>query len=249
MAPCSETTTGKVVYKNRDWQLYQPDEPVDDTIGNLPATGSDVVYGPSDVVYGSSDVVWMATASDAVCPSGWELTFDAADMATRVLVGRPSEPPHIFDDLTAQTLYGVETFTRTDLICAVPADLDVLGARMLAVLSAGFLPNVAAVTIDAATSTAARDLAATVDPTKPSRYRGYLREGGRVVFDRQFLAVGVSHRIDPESWTVRIALDDAGPFAITGNRWDDAAWSSGTWAEPATALIAEARELVGALNG
>ena len=111
------------------------------------------------------------------------------------------------------------------------------------------MPNVAAVTIDAATSVAARDLAATVDPTIPSRYRGYLREGGRVVFDRQFFAVGVSHRIDPEGWTCRIALDDAGPFATVGNRWDDAAWDTGLWAEAVTTLLTEARTLRAELIG
>ena len=53
-----------------------------------------------------------------------------------------------------------------------------------------------------------------------------------MVFDRQFFATGVSHRIDPETWTVRIALDDAGPFAAVGDRWDDAAWDTAIWAEP-----------------
>ena len=196
-------------------------------------------------------MVWTSGDPAGVCPSGWEMSFEAADMATRVLVGRSSEPPHVFDDTDAQILYGIETFTRTDLICANPGDVDVLGARYLTVLSADFMPNIAAVTIDAGTSIEARNLAATVDPTKPSRFRGYLREGGRVVFDRQFFAVGVSHRIDPESWTVRIALDDAGPFAVTGDRWDGAAWGTGTWAAPPVMveLIAEARQLIGAING
>ena len=124
----------------------------------------------------------MSTAGDAVCPSGWEMSFEAADMATRVLVGRPSEPPHVFDDVDGQILYGVETFTRTDLICAVPADLDIIGARLLRVLSADFMPNVAAVTIDAATSTAARDLAATRRPDETEPIPGVPRAGrpGRV---------------------------------------------------------------------
>ena len=134
----------------------------------------------------------MAGDGEGVCPSGWEMTFESSDMATRVLIGRPSEAPHVFDDVDAQLLYGVETFTRTDLIPTDLADLDVLGARWLRVLSADFMPRVAAVTIDAATTVAARDLAATVDPTVPSRYRGYLRQGTRVVFDRQFFATGVS---------------------------------------------------------
>ena len=234
---------GRLVYRGRDWQTYEPDVPVDGIIGNPVPTGSDIVDGPDDVVFFGDQLVWMASTGDAVCPSGWEMSFEAADMATRVLVGRPQEPPHVFDDVEAQVLYGLETFTRTDLICNVPADLDVIGARYLRVLSADFMPNVAAVTIDAATSIGARDLAATVDPTLPSRYRGMLREGARTVFDRQFFATGVSHRIDPETWTVRIALDDAGPFAVTGNRWNDAAWSTGTWADPPAA------ELVGATHG
>ena len=236
---------GRVAFRSRDWQTYEPDVPVDATIGNLAATGADVVYGASDVVYGASDVIWQAT-SEGVCPSGWEMSFEAADMATRVLAGRPNEPPHVFDDVTAQVLYGLETFTRTDLICNNPADLDIIGARYLRVLSADFMPNVAAVTIDAATSVEARDLAATVDPTVPSRYRGVLREGTRTVFDRQFFATGVSHRIDPDTWTVRISLDDAGPFATVGNRWDDAAWGTGLWAAP---VAKPAPELVGAAHG
>ena len=239
---------GRIVYKGRDWQTYEPDQPVDAVIGNPAGTGSDVVYGADDVVYGEQDVVWMVTADAAVCPSGWEMSFEASDMATRVLVGRPSEAPHVFDDPTAQTLYGLETFSRTDLIPAVPAELDVIGARYLRVLSADFMPNVAAVTIDAATSLEARNLAATVDPTLPSRYRGVLVEGTRTVFDRQFFAVGVAHRIDPETWTVRVALDDAGPFAVVGNRWDDAAWSTGIWAEP-PARVTPLPALIGATNG
>ena len=240
---------GRVAFRGRDWQTYEPGDPPDGTIGNVPSTGIDIVYGASDVVYGASDVVWTSDDNDAVCPSGWEMSFEADDMATRVLLGRPSETPHQFDDAENQILYGVETFSRTDLIPANPADLDLLGTRILRVLSASFMPNVAAVTIDAATSIEARDLCATVDPTLPSRYRGYLREGSRVVFDRQFFAVGVSHRIDPEGWTCRIALDDAGPFATVGNRWDDAAWDTGLWAEAVTTLIGEARELIGALDG
>ena len=51
-------------------------------------------------------------------------------MATRVLIGRPSEPPHVFDDTDAQILYGVETFTRTDLISTDLADLDVVGGPL-----------------------------------------------------------------------------------------------------------------------
>ena len=233
----------RVVYRPRDWQTYEPGTPVDGTIGNLPATGDDVVYGADDVVYGADDVVWMVTAADAVCPSGWEMSFESSDMATRVLTGRPSEEPHIFNDPANQLLYGVETFSRTDLIPAVPGELDILGNRMLRVLSANFMPTVSAVTIDAGTTVEARDLCATVDPTVPSRYRGFLEQDGRIVFDRQFFAVGVSHRLDPESWTCRIALDDAGPFATVGNRWDDAAWDSGLWAEAVATLLAEADAL------
>ena len=41
----------------------RPDEPVDAIIGNLPATGSDIVYGADDVVFGVDDVCgWPATA-------------------------------------------------------------------------------------------------------------------------------------------------------------------------------------------
>ena len=158
---------GRVTFRGRDWQTYEPDVPVDDTIGNLPATGIDIVYGASDVVYGSSDVVWTSGDPQGVCPSGWEMSFEADDMATRVLLGRPSEEPHIFDDADNQILYGVETFSRTDLIPANPADLDLLGARILRVLSASFMPNVAAVTIDAATSVAARDLCRDRRPDHP----------------------------------------------------------------------------------
>ena len=58
-----------------------------------------------------------------------------------------------------------------------------------------------------------------------------------MVFDRQFFATGVAHRIDPETWTVRIALDDAGPFAAVGDTWDDAAWDTAIWAEPPVELL------------
>ena len=123
----------------------------------------------------------------------------------------------MFDDTPNQIRYGVETFTRTDLECTSDAVITAIGQQLLKALSADYMPNVAAVTLDAATSTAARDLCVTVDPTVPSRYRCRLhRDGGRIVFDRQFLAVGVQHRIDPAGWETRIALDDAAPYMIPG---------------------------------
>lgn len=202
---------GAVVFKPRDWQVFDDDTPPDGTIGNV--------------------------AAGDVCPVGWELSFNLTDVATRTVVGRPSDPGRMFDDLTNQIIYGVETFTRTDLECSADDQLDILGQRYLVVLSADWMPRVDAVTLDAATSTPARNLCAGVDPTRPSRYRCRLVEGGRTVFDRQMFATGVQHRIDPHNWTCRVALDAAAPFAASVvTRWDTAGWDAALWTETTVAL-------------
>ena len=197
---------GYVVFRQRDWQTYAPTIPPEATIGNV-------------------DV-------DDVCPSGWERTWRREDVATRMIVGRSGEPGRTFDDEPNQIIYGIETISRTDLEADQDSQLDRLGERWLRVMSADYMPRVAAVTIDAGTSTAARDLAATVDPTVAPRYRcRHRRADGTVVFDAEFFATGVRHSISPTGWTCRITLDDAAPFAAAGGRWDAAEWDRTTWAE------------------
>ena len=181
--------------------------------------------------------ITLGTAPSAtadVCPVGWELSFDLTDIATQVHVGRSGQPPQILNDTPNQIRYGVETFTRTDLESSYDPHITAIGQQLLKALSADFMPNVAAVTIDASTSVPARDLCVTVDPTAPSRYHCRLhRANGRVVFDREFLAVGVQHRIDPTGWETRIALDDAAPYMIPGPllsaEWDSAHWNEEAW--------------------
>ena len=140
-----------------------------------------------------------------------------------------------------QILYGIETVERSDLQAAHDSQLDVLGQRWLKVMSADYMPRVAAVTIDAATSTAARNLAATVDPTEPSRYRcRHHRDDGRTVFDAQFFATGIRHTINRDGWICRIAFDAAAPFAAVGGRWDQGQWDQALWAN----LVAQLEELL-----
>ena len=227
-------STGRIAYRETDWQKWVEDVPPDATIGNVPATTNDVYEDGEHVTWFGDNVIFHPVAND-VCPTGWELSFDLTDTATQVHVGRQGEPPWIYNDVNNQIRYGVETFTRTDLECTSNEVLADIGQQLLKALSADYMPNVAAVTLNAGTSTPARDLCVTVDPTVPSRYRCRLhRSGGRIVFDRQFFAVGVQHRIDPNGWETRIALDDAAPYMIAsglpGNNWSYAHWDTGnTW--------------------
>ena len=195
---------GNIVLRHHDWQTFIPTDPPDAIIGNV---------------------------AGGVCPVSWELSYARADMTTRAVVGAEGAAPIIVDDPDGITLYGIETGpARTDLVTVDTAALTRLANRLLATRGRLTMPRIGAVTIDAGTARAARDLAAAVDPTRPSRYRCVLERAGRIVFDRQMLATSVNHSWDAGSWLVRVGLDDAAPWAAAGGRWDGAYWNQATWA-------------------
>ena len=205
-------TDGAVVFRQRDWQYWNPAVPPDATIGNV--TGG-------------------------VCPSSWELAFDRADVVTRAVVGSRDAVPVVVNDAPAQILYGYETGPeRLDMVTVDTATLTMVANRILRAAGAATMPRVRAVTLDAATSTAARNLAAAVDPTGPSRYRTVLQRAGRTVFDRMMFATSVTHTWDAAGWHVRIGLDDAEPWRAIGGRWGTAVWGGAVWSPPTAVLEA-----------
>lgn len=192
---------------------------------------------PDSLLYSVVELVPAPPAD--TCPNMWELEFDRAGITTRALLGRQGEVEHVYDDATGITLFGVETFRRSDLEPDLDSDLDWLGARILATRSWQYMPRVAAVTV-----TAKRDHPETVEtlcaasPYDPARFRCQHREGNRVVFNRIMMVTGVQHSISPEQWQGRIALDDATPYLVGGTQpahWDEvdvALWDVATWAAP-----------------
>lgn len=197
-------TTGDIVYRMRDWQVYVPGTPPDGTIGNV---------DPADV-----------------CPTGWERPFRRADMSTRVIIGRDLATAQTIDDTAGMALYGIEPFERTDLLTAQDPTLTRLGNRILQVRSAASTPRIRSVTFDGRTGDDVVDLMSSVDVFKPSRYRCRLQYPRGTVFDAEHLATGVVHEVTPRWWTLGLNLDLAAPYAAPGGRWDGAYWDRSTWA-------------------
>lgn len=215
-------TAGRLVYRRRDWQVYLPTAPVDAVVGNV--TG-------------------------AVCPTSYDVEMARADLTTRAIAGPAGGVPVVLEDVAAQTVYGIETGPpRTDLVTTDAGTLTAIARRLISARGAATMPRLAAVTFDAATTPAARDLVAAVDPTKPSRWRCVLVRDGRTVFDRVMYAVAVEHTWDAHRWQCRVTLDDAAPYAAVGGRWDQAGWDQALWAAPAADLAAEARQLLARLQ-
>jgi hypothetical protein len=198
---------GGVTYRDRDWMLWG-DVPPDATIGNID--------------------------DDDVCPSGFEESFDRSELTTQVEIGRtvpsgaPAEKPVLFSDDAAINRYGMQPFSRTDLLCANPQQMfPVLADRWFATRGVGSMPRVSEVTLDAATGTPydvgdyrvdpVIDLMATCAPERPSRYRCRLKtHSGRQVFDRMMFATSVRHSISRNSWSLRIGLDLADWSSLAG---------------------------------
>jgi hypothetical protein len=175
------------------------------------------------------------------CPNSWELSFARADITTVALIGRQGETEHVYTDVQGKALFGVEPWTRRDNETDVQADMDWLGARILAARSWKGMPRVAAVTVtaDARHPETVATLCA-ASPYTPARFRcQHVKPGsGDVLFNRIMFVAGVEHSLTPDQWQARIALDDAAPFLIGGAQpalWDQvdvALWDAATWANP-----------------
>jgi len=138
----------------------------------------------------------------------------------------------ILDDPEGQQLYGIEPFTRTDLLTETPDLLALLARRDLVTRGHTTAPRVRSVTLDARTADNALDLMATVDVYDPSRYRCRLEYDRGLVFDGEYFATAVAHEVTPTGWTLELNLDSAAPFAVAGERWDSGHWDSTVWADP-----------------
>jgi hypothetical protein len=231
----------------------------DDTIIEDPA-GSGLFYvdgvavrlteGPPGLFLVEGGDVIPAIPADT-CPSNWELSFARADITTQALLARQTDTaPRVYPtpaqlaDLSngfkyGQSMFGIESFERTDLDTLNNADLDFLGERILTTRSWKYMPRVAAVTVTA-TASAPQTVhtLASASPFTPARFRCQHRIDGRDVFDRIMFVTGVEHAITPAGWEARISLDDAAPFLIGGTHpanWDEtgvALWDTATWADP-----------------
>jgi len=209
---CFGDINGNVVFRNRTWLLHADDAPVDATIGN-------------------------GDESD-VCPSGWRTPFVRADLTTQAILGRLMPPdtvdppaPRTYNDTLGQRRFGVEPIERLDLWTRDDADLDYIGARILAQRNAVTLPLVQSVSIDAATSDAAVDLLARLDIWSPSRYRCRHVADRGTVFDDNYFATGVEFHLERDLWTAEISLDKSDLYQIPAGaaRWDDAQWDRSYW--------------------
>jgi len=150
----------------------------------------------------------------------------------------------VLDDHEGQLLYGIEPFTRTDLLTARHDTLELLARRILNARHHSTSPRVRSVSLDARTADNALDLMATVDVYDPSRYRCRLQYERGLVFDEEYFATAVVHEVTPNGWTLELNLDSAAPYAVNNGGWDGAYWDTDVWGAPVADLIAEARELM-----
>lgn len=190
---------GSVAYRAMGWERWSRLDPPDATIGNV---------GPDDV-----------------CPQAWERPFARADMSNRIILANTRAPDADrvqLDDSSSWTLYGIETFERTDLQTAEVEVLEDLAERYLETRGPHTIPRVRTVTLDARNGDDVVDVLTYASPYAPSRYRCRLLTD-RLVFDEMYLLTGVQHQVDPDGWTTQLQLDLAEPYAMAGSaRWEPA---------------------------
>jgi hypothetical protein len=189
-----------VVYRAMNWQTFPTGRPVDATIGNV--------------------------AAGDVCPVRWVRPFARADITTRVILQNRREPePDIVqvDDSAWWSLYGIETFERTDLDTAAVAVLTDMAHQYLRQRGPDTAPRVRSVSLDAATGDAVVDLLTLASCYLPRRYRCRLLLD-RLVFDDEHYCTGIAQVVTPDGWTADLNLDLAATYeATSAPRWEPAA--------------------------
>ena len=213
-------TDGRVVTRNRDWQTYMPDTPVDATVGNIGA--------------------------DDICPSAWHLGHDRADIITRVILAQFGESvSRVYDDIPGQLMYGIETYEASDLICALPDELDLLAGRLLRTRSYLTGSRVDRLVINASTGRDAVDLVTTASVFKPSRWRCRHMQSRGTIFDAELFVTGIRHEISPTAWITAFDLDAAAPWVASATLgWSGGTWDRELWADDVAVLLDEARQLL-----
>jgi hypothetical protein len=199
----------RVCFRNRDWQVYPADRPVDGTIGNVE---------PTDV-----------------CPGTWVRPFARQDISTRIIVGRDPDSAYVLDDEPNMVMYGIEPYDRSRLLTASDPAMQDMAQTILKNRSASTSPRIRSVELDARTGDDVVDLLTTVDVFKPTRYRCRLmieREGQpHLAFDREYFATGVTISMDANNWLVDLKLDLSAPYMVGDDpRWDSATWDYQFWA-------------------
>lgn len=234
-------TEGNVVLQGRDWLYHEIGDPVDATIGNLGGAFSELLLEDGGDLLLEQDDEMLTESSDMdVCPSKWVRSFDRNDIATQVTLGvdYPSTevdplPPIVVNDPPAQVLYGIEPFERTDLWTLSRDVLWQNAGRILATRAAAVsMPRIRSVTLAASSSDLTVDLLSQLSIFTPSRYRCRLQKDGRLVFDGNFFAVGVTHDLSADEWTADVALDLSDSFEVLDAAayiWDTARWDHTLW--------------------
>jgi hypothetical protein len=203
-----------ICYRAQDWQTYPADRPPDAVIGNV---------APGDV-----------------CPTRWSRPYARADMATRIIVANQAEPAlaAVIDDQDAWSLYGIETFERSDLSTRDQDDLNRLANRYYFTRGPSTIPRIRSVGLDGRTGNDVVDLLTAASPYEPTRYRCRLLLPRGPVFDQDHYCTGLGYVITPEGWTADLNLDLSAPFAATSApRWEPASgddaglgrWSRSQW--------------------
>ncbi len=199
---------GAVVFRGRDWQMHDPDEPVHFTIDSVTGLGKAV-------------------------PTAWRMSDRREDIVTQVVIGRETDAePTTFDSETGQRLYGIETWQADDLVCSSASQLTRLASRLFR--TRGFYSGrrVDGVTLNAATDPLTMGLMYTLSPFIPHRLRCRLELERGVIFDENMFVTGITHRMLPGEWECDVSLDRSQPWETVAGRWDDpyqGYWDLNTW--------------------
>jgi hypothetical protein len=208
-----DPATGDVVFKGRDWQGFDGQATqVDGFITNFMIDRPDF-------------------DGLVVCPTGWDLSWQRSEMTTRVILStgpRAGPGGTVLEPATqgwraviAENYFGIEPYERT-LLAADGDALFELGHRQLALGSPRHFPRIRAAQLDASTAPEALDLMATATFTAPTHLQCQYRRAGQFMFNHRMIVTGVRHRMTPDSWSCRLALDHAAPFNRQGSRWGHA---------------------------
>ncbi|HEY4377304.1 MAG TPA: hypothetical protein VGM93_09095 [Acidimicrobiales bacterium] len=198
---------GWVIYRDRDWWRTSYTGPVF-TIGNGPAAD--------------------------VCPSSWTAAQAMNDVVSQVALANAGGTARSYVAADTFAKVGPSTFRRFDLVADSDAQLDVLGARILAVR--GSLSG----RVQGATLTMLGE--ANRGRNLADELFTFLRYGvrcrafyidpatGTTDFDLPMIVTRIAHAIEAEGdWTTTLGLEDAGPYQ-PAEPWGVARWGAGTWA-------------------
>lgn len=196
---------GWVVFRDRDW--WRTDYGgINFTIGNVP--GADV------------------------CPATWTVSQGMNEVVSKVALANVGGTARNYVAVDTYAKVGPSTFRRFDLMANDPGQLDVLGARILAVRGS------LTARVQGATLTMLGE--ANRGANLADAMYSFLHYGARcravyvdpldaTSFDLDMIVTRVAHRIDADGdWTVTLGLEDAAPYQ-PAEPWGVARWGAGAW--------------------